>query len=133
MPITPQQSLRRTAFALGAIPLILIPTLLITGRFSVWEDPLSLAEAWNRGLVQGFIVLNVALLPISVGVLKARVWARWAALLWFPALAANNLIIDLWELGTVRGDTMFQGALIGAIWLWAMYRRLFASDVSLLF
>lgn len=130
---SPKASLRKTALALGVIPVVLLLTLFITDRFTVWDEPLSLSDAWSRGLVQGFILLNIALVPIAIGVLRARPWARWAALLWFPALVVNNVLIDLWHLHSVRGDTIFIGLSIAAFWVWAAYRQLFNREVSSMF
>jgi hypothetical protein len=133
MDSSPKASLRKTAFALGVIPVVLLLILSITGRFTVWDEPLSLSEAWSRGLIQGFVVLNIALIPIAVGVFRARSWARWAAVLWFPALVVNSALIDLWHLHSVRGDTIFLGFSIAAFWVWAAYRQLFNPRVSPVF
>jgi hypothetical protein len=130
---TPNASLRKTALALGAIPVVLLLTLFLTGRFTVWDEALSLSDAWNRGLIQGFVFLNIALFPIAFGVSRARPWARWGALVWFPALLINNVLVDLWHLQSVRGDTILIGVSIAAFWVWAAYRQLFNHEVSPLF
>jgi hypothetical protein len=56
------------------------------------------AEAWTRGLVQGFLVVNAALILIAIALLKKlQPWARWAACLWGVALGANALITEAWH------------------------------------
>jgi hypothetical protein len=128
-------SISKTALVLGAMPIVVILALVLTGRFSAGdtEEVLSLNEAWSRGLLQGFLFINIALLPIAVGVWRLQNWARWAALLWFPVLATNNIVTDLWQWSTVHFDTLLNGGLISAIWLWVVWRQLFTREVSAAF
>jgi hypothetical protein len=50
------------------------------------EQAYSFAEAWNRGLVQGFMLVNLLLIVVAIALLKLKPWARWAAVLWGLAL-----------------------------------------------
>ncbi|MGD8476788.1 MAG: hypothetical protein PVI98_06560 [Burkholderiales bacterium] len=62
-----------------------------------------------------------------------REWARRAALLGFPALAVNNVLVGIWLLHSLRGDTIFNSLAIGTFWIWMVYRQLFYREVSSLF
>lgn len=97
------------------------------------QDAYSFVEAWNRGLVQGFIVVNAALILIAVALLRFQPWARWAACLWGVALSANALITEAWHYQTVSAFSVLEGLVIASIWGWFCYKELFAPEVAALF
>jgi hypothetical protein len=90
-------SLRRTAYTMAAIGTVAIVLVVIFKCGVGKEEAYPFAEAWNRRLVQGFLVVNAALILIAIALLKLQPWARWAACLWGVALGANAQITEAWH------------------------------------
>lgn len=126
-------SLRRTAYTMAILGTVAIAMAVIF-KFGVRnEQAYSFAEAWNHGLVQGFLLVNVVLIVIAIALLKLQRWARWAALLWGLALGANALITEAWHYQAVSEASVFECLLIAALWGWFLYKELFRSEVAVLF
>ena len=126
-------SLRRTAYAMAAIGTVAIVLAVIFKSGVGNKEAYSFAEAWNRGLVQGFLIVYAALILIAIALLKLQPWARWAACLWGVALGATALITEAWHYQAVGGASVFESLVIASLWGWFCYRELFGRDVEALF
>jgi len=124
--------LRRIAYLMAAVAILMF-VIVFFYNFSVRDESYSFTEAWDRGLVQGFLIVNGALLAIAFGLLALHPWARWADCFWGVALAANALITEAWHYGSVGPWSIIQAALIAIAWGWVSYRALFAPNVTALF
>ena len=126
------KSLRRIAYLMMAVA-TLIFVVAFFFKFTVRDESYTFAEAWNRGLIQGVLVVNGALIVIAFGLLALQPWARWADCVWGVALAANALITEAWHYGSVDVWSFVEAVLISTVWGWLSYRYLFAPNVSALF
>jgi hypothetical protein len=108
--------------------------LVVTFKYGVGKgEAYSFAGAWNRGLVQGFLVVNAALILTAIALLKLQPWARWAACLWGAALGANALITEAWHYQAVSGASVFESVVIASLWGWFCYRELVGREAEALF
>jgi hypothetical protein len=126
------KSLRCTACLMAALG-VLMCALALSFDFSVRGESYPFAQAWDRGLVQGFLLVNAALVAIALALLASQAWARWAACLWGCALVANGLIAEWRHYGSVNAASLMEGVPIAALWGWLLFRRLFAPKVSAVF
>ena len=127
-----RKSIRRTAYLMVALA-ILIFVIVFFFKSGVRDAFYPFAEAWDRGLVQGFLIVDVALLAIAVGLLALHPWARWAACFWGVAVAANALTTETYHYGSVSAWSVVEAGLVAAAWGWFLYRSLFAPNVTAIF
>ncbi|MCX7564580.1 hypothetical protein OS176_13745 [Xanthomonadaceae bacterium XH05] len=129
------KSIRHTGCMLGAISILFLGGVLWSDRY-VSLDPnvtMSVNEAWDAGLIQGFFLLHLLLVVCALGICWLHSWARWVAFLWFPLLAANNIVTEFWHTRSVQSDSWLQATLISAIWLWGLYPYLASREASAVF
>jgi hypothetical protein len=126
------KSLRGFARTMAILGFALI-AIIAFFKFGIRDESYTFLEAWDRGLVQSFLVLNAALILIAIGLVNLQLWARWAALAWGTALFANGIISELWHFGSISGYSVFEGLLIASFWTWFTHRELFAPEVAALF
>lgn len=126
------KSLRWFARMMAVLGFVVI-AIIVFFKFGIRNESYTFPEAWDRGLVQSFLVLNAALILIAIGLVNLQPWARWAALAWGTALLANGVITELWYYGSVGWVSIFEGLLIAGVWTWFARRELFAPEVAALF
>jgi hypothetical protein len=127
-----RKTIRRIAYVMAGASILMFVVVFFF-KFGVRDDSYPFPEAWDRGLVQGFLVVNGALLAIALGLLALRPWARWADCFWGVALAANALVTEAWHYGSIGTWSIIQAVLIASAWGWFSYRALFAPNVTTLF
>lgn len=128
-------SVRRIAWFLGVLPVLAISVCIWSDRF-IAADParvMTIGEAWSAGMIQGFFLLNFLLIVAAFGVWHLRSWARWVAFLWFPALAANNIITEILHTNSVQAESWFNAVAISAIWICGLYPSLASRQATAIF
>lgn len=135
MSMASVKTIRRTACILGALSVLILSGVLWSDRYTGFDPnrTMSVREAWDAGLIQGFIVLHLLLGVSALGVWQLHSWARWLAYFWFPLLATNNLATEFWHTGSVQTESWLQAAVLSAIWLGALYPRLASHQASEVF
>ena len=130
-----QKNLSRLSLALAVIPVLFVVGIFWSDRFVAFDDSrtLSVRQALDAGLLQGFLLLNGVLLGGAVALYFRRSWARWLVLGWLPLLALHNLCMEWWQSGAASVGSTMQAAMISALWLWALFPFLAGRDAAELF
>jgi hypothetical protein len=128
------KSIRRIALVLGVLPILFITIIAWSGRFEFFGgNVLSVDAAWSRGLLQGFLVLNILLFVAAIGLWHLKRWASFVAFSWFPLLATNNILTELWLTQSVQPESWFQAIVISAIWLGCLHSFLIGGQAREIF
>jgi hypothetical protein len=115
------KKIRRVALAIGALPIVFAVVVLATGQIEAGGRTMSLGDAWLDGWIQGCAILNLALVVLAVALWKLKSWARWPAFLWFPALAMNNLLTEVWHTRRIGAESADAAVVISGLWLLSLY------------
>ena len=100
-------------------------------EISYGQTSAGLVEAWQKGLIQPYIIGGVALILVSYFYSRGHGWSRWLILVWYPVVfGLGALWVEGKEPGGIDlvGDIFLGWLPVSLVWMFGVLATIFKRE-----